>query len=224
MSALRLGVREAAQRCDGATQRGSGIREPGAVEVHEHAHAVRRVAQCRHLVGCVHRAQLGALRDADHAGLRVVLHALQVRQALELLGHQLGGRGRQREQLGAERTLGCAGLVDGDVRPLAAHHALGWVHHRGQRHHVGASAVEHQERLAGGAEQVAEASMRLVGPAVAAVGECVPVVGRHHRLDHRRVGAGRIVAGEGPIGRGWHGGNAGIDHRRPVCRAYSRLP
>ncbi len=81
-------------------------------------------AQCGDLVRRVQRAELGRLRDRHHAGLHVVLDALDAGEIGQLLGDELAVDRRQVDQLGAERSFGRPGLVDGDVRPVGAHDAV----------------------------------------------------------------------------------------------------
>ena len=66
-----------------------------------------------------------------------------------------------------------------------------------------------------GTEQVAEAAARSAASTVVAVGEGVALVGLHDRVEHRRVGTGRVVAGE-RAGRGGGGiTSASMDGQSP---------
>ena len=184
-----------------STERGGGIGDAGAVEMDEHAECVGLVAQRGDLVGGVQRAEFGGLRDRDHPGLDVVLHALEVRELGELLGTSLRAGGREVDQLGGECPLGRTGLVDGNVRPVGAHDRVVRPRERPeqcrQRDDVRTRAVEREPCRDIGSEQIAEALGALACVLVVAVGERGPLVGREHGLDHRRVGAGGVVAGEG---------------------------
>ena len=129
-------------------------------------------------------------------------------KVVDLIGLQLGVGGGHRHDLGAERALGRAGLVDGDVRPLGAHHEVGRLHHRCQRHHVGAGAVPHEERLATSGRTGRGNGPRPRRSSVGAVGQRMAGVRRDDRLDHRGVRAGGVVAGERPLRGGRHGGDS----------------
>ena len=178
------------------------------------------VAQRSDLVGGVQRAELRALRDADHTGLRVVLYTQMMRLLAELLRDQLGrGRG-ERQQFGAEHSLWCAGLVHRDVRPLGADDTVRWAQQSRERHDVRSSAVPHEVGLCSRPEEVAESRLRLKRPTIVAVGQRVAIVRRADRVHHRGVGAGGVVTGERPQ-RG-DGHLTRCRHIRSVCQGARR--
>jgi hypothetical protein len=67
--------RERPQGLGRAAERGGGVGDPGAVEVHEHPERVRLVAQRGDLVGAVEGSEFGRLGDRHDPGLDVVLDA-----------------------------------------------------------------------------------------------------------------------------------------------------
>ena len=102
-----------------------------------------------------------------------------------------------KQQLGAVREeLGCPALVGLDVRGPVADDAVIGLAQRGQRQGVGGGAIEDEEHLAVGFEQLTDAVARTCGPGVFAVGAGVPRVGLGERLPTGWTEAGVVVAGE----------------------------
>ena len=184
-------------------ERRDRVGDPGTIDVDGHPQPMGGLAHRRDLVRRVERAELGALRQRDHAGLGVVGDTDQVGELVELLRADLAVVARQIDQLGAEDPLRGAGLVDRDVRPVRTHDRLRRFQHRRQGEHVGAGAREREKRLGGGAEEVAETRLALCGVGISAVRHHVPDVGRGDRVDHTRMGAREVVAGERTVRGRW---------------------
>ena len=155
------------------------------------------------------------------------MHALERSDGFELLGNQLGvgvGTGtilapRARSGAPASSTAMCAHSVHSTK-------SAGWTMVASA---ITLAPVPFHTRNASvrGTEQVAEAGLGLGGPRVAAVGQRVAGVGGDDRLDHRRVGAGGVVAGEGPQrggGHGWPRGGRSRRSRRPFCHGRRQAP
>ncbi|MPM63030.1 hypothetical protein SDC9_109908 [bioreactor metagenome] len=166
-----------------------------------HPQPVRLVGEGAQLVGGVDGAQLGALRDADHLGLGVVLDAEAVRSP----GHQRRGefavRGVHGQRLDAGQLLRCTALVYVDVGRPGADHGVPAVGQHRQRHDVGPGAGE--DRVGGRLfpEVTPEHLLEPCGVRNLAVAHHVAVVRGDDRLDHFRMGAGDVVGGEAVVGR-----------------------
>jgi hypothetical protein len=161
------------------------------------------VADRRHLIDRVQRAELGALGDRHDTGLGVVGVAEQQCGLVDLLRTQLAVGRREVHQLGADDAFGRPRLVGGDVRPVAAHDRLGRSDEGEQRDDVGAGAVERQQRRDVAAEQLSEGVLAPAGPRIVAVGQGVAVVGGGDGVEDGGMGAGGVVAGERAHGRRW---------------------
>ena len=66
----------------------------------------------------------------------------------------------------------------------------------GQRQGVGGGAIEDEEHLTLGLEQLTEAVGDLLCPAVIAVGEIVITIGLHHVRHRLGTDTGRVVTGQ----------------------------
>ena len=145
------------ERAKRQVEGGGGVGEPGAVDVQEHLVLVGELGQRADLLGRVDGAELGRLGDRDDARLGGVL----VADPGEPLGDQLRGElavGRRGgQELDPRDPLGRPALVDVEVGGLGADHRLVGAGERLEREHVGAGAVEDQERLGLLAEVLAEA-------------------------------------------------------------------
>ena len=111
------------QRGKRRVERRRGVREPGAVDVDEHAELVRGVGDRAGLLERVDGAELGRLRDRDEARLDAVLVAAVRLPAPQVVGAELAVLGGDGEQLGAGEPLGRAALVDVHVGDVGADHA-----------------------------------------------------------------------------------------------------
>ena len=106
--------------------------------------AVCQVGQSPDLLQRVEGAELGGLRDADGAGLGVMLKAEAVKPGFYQFGCELAVRCRHREQAAACNALRRAALVDVDVCRLGAHHGMVRATHGIDVQYIGACAVEHE--------------------------------------------------------------------------------
>ena len=190
------------QRGERRVERGRGVREPGAVDVHEHAELVGGVGDRAGLLERVDGAELGRLRDRDEARLDAVLVAAVRLPAPQVVGAELAVLGGDGEQLGAGEPLGRAALVDVHVGDVGADHRLVGSGERVDRGDVGAAAVEDAEPARLGAEMLAKELLGARGPVVGAVAAGVAVVGGHEGLEHLGVSAGVVVGGEAPHAHG----------------------
>ena len=84
-------------------ERGRGVGEARAVDVHEQAARVRPVGERAELVDGVDGAELGRLRERHDLGLHVVLVADPPHRAVDELARELAVGRRDVEQLGAEQ-------------------------------------------------------------------------------------------------------------------------
>ncbi|MNP18231.1 hypothetical protein D3C76_1107040 [compost metagenome] len=149
------------------------------------------------LIGAVDGPDLGGLGQGHHPWLGVVdVLALQ-RHFADRLRRQLAvdaGRGQQLGAVGEE--LWRAALIGFDVGGLGADHTVVALAQRGQGQGVGGGAVEGEEHLAVGFEQLAEVFRGAFGPLVVAVGAVVAMVGFFHRRPGFGADTGIVVAGE----------------------------
>jgi hypothetical protein len=156
---------------------------------------VREVGDLPQLGQRVAGAELRRLGDRDRSRLHEVLVAAPGQPSGDQLGGELSVRGRDGQELGAEDVLGRAALVGVDVRGVRADDALVPAQQQAQAEHVGARAVQHQERAVG-AERLAQRGGHPLGPRIGAVGDRVTGVGIHDRTQHRGVRTGVVVAAE----------------------------
>ncbi len=180
-----------------AAQGGTGVGEACAIHVQVQPQLLAGGADRLELVGVVHRAHFGGLGDGHHAWLGVVdVLALEGHLA-DRLGGQLAVDAAGGEQLGAVgKELRRTALVGFDVGGLGADDAVIALAQRGQGQGVGGSAVEGEEHLAVGLEQLAEVLGGPFGPLIVAIGALVALVGLLHRGPGFGADAGIVVAGE----------------------------
>ena len=195
-----------AERTERDAEGGSGVGDPGAVEVDEQPVPVGPVGQGPDLFDGVARAQLRALGDGDDTGLDVVLVSHTGEHPLGQVGGELPVGAVHRHQLRSEEPLGGAALVDGDVGARCADDRFVGAEEGLEADHVGTGAVERQVDLGVRAELPAEQGDGLGRQRVGAVGRGVPDVGGHDGRHDLGMDAGPVVAGERPFRRG--GGHA----------------
>ena len=172
------------QRGDVAAEGGGGVGDAGAVHVHGHPEAVGGVADGGDLVDRVERAELGALGDRHDARLGVVRVADEVGLRVEVGRASAWRRGAARSISLAPRMRSGAPVSSTAMCAQSVHTtASAGPSSDGQGEHVGAGAVEREQRRDVGAEQLAEAALALLRPRIVAVGRGVPVVGPGDRLD-----------------------------------------
>ena len=160
------------------------------------------------------RAEVGRLREVERERLhaRRVAAAGERERLVERRGLELEVAARQGHQLGAGEELGCAALVDVDVRRLVAEDRAERVGERGERHRVRAGAARQREDPHRALEQRGEALVHGPGVVVVAVGCGGAGVRRQQRLEDLGGGAADVVAAE--VVRGSVMGGADADAER----------
>ena len=144
----------------------------------------------------VERAELGRLGDRDGARLRAVHVAEAPGLGVDEVRGQLAVRRRDGPQLDPRAVLGCTALVDVDMRRRGTEDRLPALGHRLQGDDVCAGAVEHREDLGGGAEVRVHRISQGSGHLVVAVGDLMPGICPREGVEHFRMDAGIVVAGE----------------------------
>ena len=210
------------QRAQRHAQRGRGVGEPCAVDVHPQPEVVRVGRDRPDLVGRVDRADLGRLGERDDARLRAVLVAEPPRLAVEQLGGELALGCGHGQQLDAGHALRGAVLVGVDVRVARADHRAPGRQNGLQAQHVGTRAVEDRERLGVLPEVAADDLLQPCGPRIRAVRGLVPAVGGDESGHHLGVGAGVVVGGEVTVRGVVQGGHGTSLPRACVCSCSPR--
>ncbi len=180
-----------------AAEERAGVGKACAVHVQVQAQFLAGGADRLELVGAVHAADFGGLGNGDHARLGVVdVLALECNFADRLRG-QLAVFTARGEQLGAVgEEFRRAAFVGLDVGRLGADDAVVALAQRRQGQGVGGGAVEGEEHLAVGFEQLAEMVGGAGRPLVVAVGALVALVSLFHGGPGFRADAGIVVAGK----------------------------
>src|SRR6202012_4971533 len=140
--------------------------------------------------------QLRGLGDGHGPGLSVVFVAPAAQVAGDPVRGDLAVRGWDSQQFGAEDLLSGAAFVGVDVRGLGTDHRLVPPQQEAEPPNVGGPAVEDEEHVTLGPEQLAQLGGGPARPLVFAVRRGVAGVGGDDRVHYGLVGPGVVVASE----------------------------
>ena len=192
------------------TERGNGIGDPRAVDVHQQAAGVGVFDEPGDGGRGPHPAVLGGLGDADDAGLGVMDHTEAGEPVVQLGGCDQAVITGQPGELRSGEPDRPACFVEQDVGDVAAQDFVPWPHRRGQRDDVGRGSGEREEHLGvRRVEGLPEGVGRTPGDGIGAVGRGGPDVDVVQRLQRPGVRRGGVVRGK----RG--GGRRHGDHSAP---------